>query len=222
MLDIIINFIKGLFIKDKEEPTMEALHNISIPKDTKFRVVDDAGVDIESGKYVGDSGIIEEKQEMSKFDDIIEAVLHHEGGYVNDPKDPGGETNYGIAKRSHPDVDIKNLTREGAKEIYKEVYWDKNKVESLPKDLWHIYFDMCVNQGKSRAVKIIQRAVNGKGGSLTVDGGMGPMTIAAIGKSRVELNRVRAYRVKYYSDLVTKKPDLERFYFGWFKRALEV
>ena len=233
MLDIIINFLKSLFIKDKEEPTMEALHNISIPKDTKFRVVDDAGVDIETGKYVGDHGdpfvfpysgidLIEEKEEMSKFDEIIEVVLEHEGGYVNDPKDPGGETNFGIAKRSHPDVDIKNLTKEGAKEIYKEVYWDKNKVESLPEELWHIYFDMCVNQGKSRAVKIIQRAVNGKGGSLTVDGGLGPMTIAAIGKSRVELDRVRAYRVKYYADLVTKKPDLERFYFGWFKRALEV
>jgi len=222
MINIIINFLKSLFIKDKEEPTMEALHNISIQKDTKFRVVDDAGVDIETGKYVGDSGIPKEKEEMSKFDEIIEVVLEHEGGYVNDPKDPGGETNFGIAKRSHPDVDIKNLTKEGAKEIYKEVYWDKNKVESLPEELWHIYFDMCVNQGKSRAVKIIQRAVNGKGGSLTVDGGMGPMTIAAIGKSRVELDRVRAYRVKYYSDLVTKKPDLERFYFGWFKRALEV
>ena len=201
MLDIIINFLKSLFIKDKEEPTMEALHNISIPMDTITKV---------------------EKQEMSKFDEIIEVVLEHEGGYVNDPKDPGGETNFGIAKRSHPDVDIKNLTKEGAKEIYKEVYWHKNKVESLPEELWHIYFDMCVNQGKSRAVKIIQRAVNGKGGSLTVDGGMGPMTIAAIGKSRVELDRVRAYRVKYYADLVTRKPDLERFYFGWFKRALEV
>jgi len=222
MIKLIIDFLKSLFIKDKEEPTMEALHNISIQKDTKFRVVDDAGVDIETGKYVGDSGIPKEKEEMSKFDEIIEVVLEHEGGYVNDPKDPGGETNFGIAKRSHPDVDIKNLTKEGAKEIYKEVYWDKNKVESLPEELWHIYFDMCVNQGKSRAVKIIQRAVNGKGGSLTVDGGMGPMTIAAIGKSRVELDRVRAYRVKYYSDLVTKKPDLERFYFGWFKRALEV
>jgi len=222
MIKLIIDFLKSLFIKDKEEPTMEALHNISIPMDTKFRVVDDAGVDIETGKYVGDSGIPKEKEEMSKFDEIIEVVLEHEGGYVNDPKDPGGETNFGIAKRSHPDVDIKNLTKEGAKEIYKEVYWDKNKVESLPEELWHIYFDMCVNQGKSRAVKIIQRAVNGKGGSLTVDGGMGPMTITAIGKSRVELDRVRAYRVKYYSDLVTKKPDLERFYFGWFKRALEV
>ena len=203
MINIIINFLKSLFIKD-----------------IKFRVVDDAGVDIESGKYVGDYGITEEKEEMSRFDEIIEVVLEHEGGYVNDPKDPGGETNFGIAKRSHPDVDIKNLTKEGAKEIYKEVYWDNNKVESLPEDLWHIYFDMCVNQGKSRAVKILQQAANGKGANIDVDGGLGPNTLKAI--SNVELDRVRSYRVKYYADLVTRKPDLERFYFGWFKRALEV
>ena len=54
---------------------------------------------------------------LTDFNDIIEVVLHHEGGYVNDPVDPGGETNFGIAKRSHPDVDIANLTKEGAKEI---------------------------------------------------------------------------------------------------------
>ena len=157
---------------------------------------------------------------LTKFDDIIEVVLHHEGGYVNDPKDPGGETNFGIAKRSHPDVDIKNLTKDGAKEIYKEVYWDKNKVESLSEDLRHIYFDMCVNQGRGRAVKILQQTANAKGAGLKVDGGMGPMTIRAM--DGVELDRVRAYRVKYYADLVTRKPDLERFYFGWFRRALEV
>jgi len=212
MIKLIIDFFKSLFIKD-----------------TKFRVVDDVGVDIETGKYVGDIelflkigdyGITEEKEEMSKFDEIIEVVLEHEGGYVNDPKDPGGETNFGIAKRSHPDVDIKNLTKEDAKEIYKEVYWDNNKVESLPEDLWHIYFDCCVNMGKSRAVKILQQAANGKGANIDVDGGLGPNTLKAI--SNVELDRVRAYRVKYYADLVTKKPDLERFYFGWFKRALEV
>ena len=157
---------------------------------------------------------------LIKFDDIIEVVLHHEGGYVNDPKDPGGETNFGIAKRSHPDVDIKNLTEEGAKEIYKEHYWDRNKVEDLPENLRHIYFDMCVNQGRSRAVRIMQRAANAKGANLKVDGGMGPKTIAAM--DGVELDRVRAYLVKYYADLVTRKPDLEKFYFGWFRRALEV
>ena len=159
---------------------------------------------------------------LTSFDEIIEITLEHEGGYVHDPKDLGGETNFGIAGRFYPDVDIKNLTKEGAKDIYKKDYWDKNKIDDVSDDLKHIYFDMCVNQGKSRAVKIIQRAVNSKGGSLTVDGGMGPMTIAAIGKSRVELDRVRAYRVKYYADLVTRKPDLEKFYFGWFRRALEV
>ncbi len=157
---------------------------------------------------------------LINFDEIIEVVLHHEGGYVNDPKDPGGETNFGVAKRSHPDVDIKNLTKEGAIEIYKEVYWDRNKVESLSEDLRHIYFDMCVNQGRGRAVKILQKAANAKGANLKVDGGMGPMTIAAM--NGVELDRVRAYRVKYYADLVTRKPDLEKFYFGWFRRALEV
>ena len=157
---------------------------------------------------------------LVNFDDIIEVVLHHEGGYVNDPDDPGGETNFGIAKRSHPDVDIANLTKEGAKEIYKEHYWDRNKVESLSEDLRHIYFDMCVNQGRGRAVKILQKAANAKGADLVVDGGMGPKTIAAM--DGVELQRVRAYRVKYYADLVTRKPDLEKFYFGWFRRALEV
>jgi len=157
---------------------------------------------------------------LTNFDEIIEVVLHHEGGYVNDPKDPGGETNFGVAKRSHPDVDIKNLTKDGAKEIYKEVYWDKNKVESLSEDLRHIYFDMCVNQGRGRAVKILQQSANAKGAGLKVDGGMGPKTIAAM--DGVELDRVRAYRVKYYADLVTRKPDLEKFYFGWFRRALEV
>ena len=154
------------------------------------------------------------------FDEIIEIVLEHEGGYVNDPDDPGGETNFGIAKRSHPDVDIKNLTKEKAKEIYKSEYWDKNKVEKLPEQLRHIYFDMCVNQGRGRAVRIMQRAANAKGAGLKVDGGMGPVTIAAM--KDLEINRVRAYRVKYYADLVTLKPDLEKFYYGWFRRSLEV
>ena len=115
-----------------------------------------------------------------------------------------------------------NLTKEEAKEIYYEDYWCDNKVPHMPDDLKHIYFDMCVNQGKSRGVKILQRAANAKGAGLKVDGGLGPKTIAAISESNVELDRVRAYRVKYYADLVTRKPDLEKFYFGWYKRALEV
>ena len=157
---------------------------------------------------------------LTQFDDIIDVVLEHEGGYVNDPQDPGGETNFGISKRSHPDVDIKNLTKDGAKEIYYKDYWIKNRVPQMPEDLKHIYFDMCVNQGRGRAVKILQTAANAKGANLKVDGGLGPKTIGAL--DGVELERVRAYRIKYYADLVTRKPDLEKFYFGWFRRGLEV
>ena len=159
---------------------------------------------------------------LTKFDEIIEVVLHHEGGYVNDPKDPGGETNFGIAKRSHPDVDIKNLTKEGAKEIYKEHYWDRNKVESLPEELRHIFFDMCVNQGRGTAVRILQRACNAKGANLAIDGGMGPGTKGAIETYKPSLERVRCYRLKHYYDLVNKKPEQERFLYGWYKRAISI
>ena len=159
---------------------------------------------------------------LTKFDEIIEITLEHEGGYVNDPTDLGGETNFGITKRFYPDVDIKNLTKEGAKKIYKKDYWDKNKVGDLPDDLKHIFFDMCINQGRRTAVKVLQRTINNKGGKLVVDGGFGPGTSFALAKYTPELDRVRAFRVRYYVELVNRKPDLEKFYFGWFRRALEV
>ena len=66
------------------------------------------------------------------FEEIIEQVLEHEGGYVNDPDDPGGETKFGIAKKFNPDVDIKNLTKEGAKEIYRQKYWNPSKADKVP------------------------------------------------------------------------------------------
>ena len=157
---------------------------------------------------------------MKTFNEIIEKVLEHEGGYVNDPKDLGGETKYGITKRFYPNLNIKELTIEQAKEIYRKDYWDKNKVESLPQNLWHIYFDMCVNMGKRTAVKVLQRAAVNKGRKIEVDGGLGPMTIGAL--KGVELDRVRAFRVKYYVDLITARPEQEKFYLGWFRRATEV
>ena len=157
---------------------------------------------------------------MTTFDEIIEHVLKHEGGYVNDPTDLGGETNYGITKRFYPDIDIKNLTEDQAKEIYKRDYWDKNRVDELPEQLRHIFFDMCVNQGRGTAVKVLQRAANAKGAKLKVDGGMGPATLKAV--QNVEHNRVKSYRILHYANLVINKPEQEKFWYGWFKRALEV
>ena len=157
---------------------------------------------------------------MKTFNEIIEKVLEHEGGYVNDPKDLGGETKYGITKRFYPELNIKELTIEKAKQIYKDDYWDRNRVESLPQNLWHIYFDMCVNMGKRTAVKVLQRAAVNRGKDIEVDGGLGPATIGAL--KGVELDRVRAYRVKFYVDLITSKPEQEKFFLGWFRRATEV
>ena len=165
---------------------------------------------------------LKEENSMSTFEDCIDKVLEHEGGYVNDPKDPGGETNFGISKRAYPDVDIKNLTEDGAKDIYRRDYWDKNRVDDLADELKHIFFDMCVNQGRGTAVKILQRACNAKGADLAVDGGFGPGTKGALETYKPSLERVRCYRLKHYYDLVNRKPEQERFLFGWFKRALSV
>ena len=157
---------------------------------------------------------------LKEFKDIIEITLHHEGGYVNDPNDLGGETNFGIAKRFYPDVDIKNLTKEEASDIYRRDYWDKNKVDDMPEQLRHIYFDMCVNQGKGTAVKVLQRACNSKKADLKVDGGLGPATLNAVQK--ISLDRVRAYRVLRFANIVIDKPNQEKFWLGWFRRAIEV
>ena len=154
------------------------------------------------------------------FEEIIEVVLEHEGGYVNDPHDRGGETKYGITKKFYPNVDIKNLTKEQAKKIYHQDYWRPAKCDEAPSHLRHIYFDMCVNFGRGGAVKVLQRAANAKGAKLKVDGGMGPATLKAV--QNVEHNRVKSYRILHYANLVINKPEQEKFWYGWFKRALEV
>ncbi len=157
----------------------------------------------------------------TEFDEIIEVVLEHEGGYVNDPDDPGGETKYGISKKAYPDEDIKELTVERAKELYKRDYWDRYRTGDLPDRLRHIYVDMCINMGGGRAIKILQEACNSKNSNkIDIDGGIGPMTIKAA--ASVEEFRLRAFRVLYYAELIMKKPNLEKFWVGWFKRSCEV
>ena len=156
------------------------------------------------------------------FDNAVEVILKHEGGYVNDPVDPGGETNMGISKRAYPYLNIKELTKKDAKDIYFKDYWLKAKCSKLPEELRMIYFDMVVNMGKSRAVKILQEAITAKGVKTVVDGGIGPKTISNALKSGLEPDRLRSYRVKYYADLISRKPKLEKYWFGWYRRALQV
>lgn len=156
-----------------------------------------------------------------KFAEIMHVVLKHEGGYVNDPDDPGGETKYGIAKRSHPDVDIKNLTVEDALSIYRRSYWEPSKADKLPAEIRLPYFDGVVNMGQSRMVKVLQKACNHKnrkGTQLVVDGRIGRKTIKA--SENLESERLKSFRLLYYANLVTKKPWLEKFYYGWYRRVV--
>ncbi len=81
------------------------------------------------------------------FDKSIAFVLRWEGGYSNDSRDAGGETNFGISKRYHADVDIKNLTKDGAKEIYLNEYWLPNGCDELEYPMDIVIFNAAVNPG---------------------------------------------------------------------------
>ena len=155
------------------------------------------------------------------FREAVEIVLKHEGGYVHDPADPGGETYFGISKKAFPQTDIKNLTKEDAIKIYHDHYWKTSGVEMLPEKLWNIFFDMSVNMGKRRSCWILQEACNHKNREeITVDGKLGKNTAKA--SLNLEPERLRSFRVKYYADLVDRKPRLLKFWFGWYRRAISV
>lgn len=90
----------------------------------------------------------------------LKFTLFYEGGYSNDPNDPGGETKYGICKRDHPAVDIKNLTVNQAEAIYRTDYWVPAGCDDIPDPLDMVIFDIAVNQGVGRAKEIFANTDN--------------------------------------------------------------
>lgn len=106
--------------------------------------------------------------------EAIGIIIELEGGYVNDPRDPGGETKYGISKRAFPELDIKSLTVEQATDIYKKLYWDAVKGDQLPYPLNLLVFDFAVNSGPVRAIKTLQATLK-----VAQDGAIGPLTLKA-------------------------------------------
>ena len=154
------------------------------------------------------------------FKEIVKGIIRREGGYVDHPKDPGGETKYGIAKRSHPKENIKSLTKKRAEEIYYDEYWVPSKAPYIPHDIQDTFFDMVVNMGQRRAVKILQKACNSKNCGLVVDGLIGKNTIRA--SKKIDASRLRVFRILFYTDLIRRKPSLETFIVGWIRMAMEV
>ena len=107
--------------------------------------------------------------------DVIDRTLQEEGGYSNDPKDPGGETNWGISKRAYPLEDIKNLTRPEAVRLYYNDFWQAPGIAQLPIELAFQVFDCGVNVGTTMAVRMLQSVVG-----VPADGQVGPQTRAAV------------------------------------------
>lgn len=145
------------------------------------------------------------------FDTAIERVLGAEGGYVNNPLDPGGETSFGISKRSYPDIDIRRLTRNGAIHIYKTDFWDRVHADELFDGVAYQSLDFAINSGIETAVRYLQRALG-----VADDGHWGPMTVAAARamSESDQIMRLNAERL----DLMTRLknwPDASR---GWARR----
>lgn len=112
---------------------------------------------------------------MSNFDTAIARLLGNEGGYSNNPADPGGETQWGISKRSYPKLNIKGLTRAQAIELYHRDFWSAIDGDNIPFCVGFQLLDFAVNSGTSTALRILQRAVG-----VADDGHIGLVTRAAI------------------------------------------
>ena len=156
------------------------------------------------------------------YDKCLELILHHEGGYVNHPKDPGGETNLGVTKRVYEEwggtKDMVDLTVEDVAPIYEKNYWGRTKCGDLPSGLDLCVFDFAVNAGPGRAAKYLQSMIG-----TTVDGGIGPNTLRAVGNYVEEvglqsaIENYQANRQRYYEKLST----FETFGRGWTRRVDE-
>lgn len=151
---------------------------------------------------------------MDNFARFIDRVLSHEGGYVHDPRDPGGETKFGISKRAYPTLDIAALTRDDAIAIYRRDYWEPIAGDRLPPAVAFQVLDAAVNHGVGTAIRFLQRAAG-----VADDGTLGPVTLAAVAAAYPATLAVAvvAARLDFYTRLA-RFPDFGR---GWVRRAAQ-
>lgn len=148
------------------------------------------------------------------FDMAFDRLMGHEGGYVNNPKDPGGETKWGISRRSYPNLDIRNLTREEAKAIYYRDFWNIIKSDDVSEAVMFQVFDIAVNSGIQTAIRMLQRAVG-----AADDGHWGPISqgrLQAYSDSDI-IMLINAERLEF----ITKLSTWSTFGKGWTKRIAQ-
>lgn len=155
-------------------------------------------------------------QAMSvNFNDAVTYALGNEGGLVNDPSDSGGETNFGISKKSYPNENIKEMTKERATAIYRKDFWDKPKLGKLPDRLATKVFDSCVNTGNVRCILLLQKQLG-----VDTTGVINDATVKAVEALDEEVV-IKGYIkvLKDYYKEVAKVGKNSRFLKGWLARA---
>ncbi|MBQ3565328.1 MAG: peptidoglycan-binding protein [Alphaproteobacteria bacterium] len=157
-----------------------------------------------------------------KFERAFKYTITNEGVYANDPSDSGGETKYGISKRSYPNLDIKHLTLEEAKKIYFCDYWLKGKFEQISdKNIAIQLFDLSVNLGIRPATIVLQRALRSVGINVQEDGLLGPVTLSAMNNAdpNALLAAIKSEAAGYYRLIAAKNPQQQKFLKGWLNRT---
>lgn len=158
---------------------------------------------------------------MATFETAVEAVLRHERGYVNDPLDAGGETNFGISKRRYPTVDIKGLTRDQAIFYYKRDFWLPGFSIIEDQAVATKFFVLYVNLRPRSAVRVLQRAILAAGIRVKHDGIFGPKTLMAVNdcNPKALLAAMKSEAAGHYRLIVAADPTQKKFLNGWLKRA---
>jgi lysozyme family protein len=149
---------------------------------------------------------------MDRFANYIERILAHEGGLVDHPSDPGGLTNWGIAQRSYPALNIRALTRADAIAIYRRDFWERIGGPGLPEAFAFQVLDAAVNHGIGNALRWMQEAAG-----VAPDGHIGPVTRRALSEANQDdlILRFNATRLEFYTKLST----FQHFGRGWVRRV---
>ena len=166
-------------------------------------------------------------EKNSKFDSAFKRLMIFEGGHVIDERDSGGETKYGISKRSYPHLNIKSLTKKQAKEIYRSDWWEKYKYDKMATMCEGDYneiairlFILAVNIGPKSAHKCLQRALVSCGEELDIDGIIGGHTKRLLlSNGHRIIFPFRSEAAGFYRALVAGRPELKPFLKGWLDRA---
>jgi lysozyme family protein len=156
---------------------------------------------------------------MSDFKIAVLKTLKNEGGYVNDPADPGGATNYGIIQSDMPGVDMQTITQDQATQYYAQHYWKPLYSQIEDQEVADKLFDMGVLFGIGTAVKNLQQAL-ANGFAITIDGGFGPETLSALNQADGPslLGVYKTLLVTHAFAVATAKPETRKFIAGWGRR----